>query len=60
MDFYYGGLKDSIKDEISKSNKSDTLDELIKKTICIDKRFYKQCFEYENREYSYCSNSQQY
>ena len=40
-DQYYKGLKDAIKDEIARSDRPDTLYEMIALAIKIDNRYYK-------------------
>ena len=46
-DQYYKGLKDIIKDEIARSNRLETLYEIIALTIKINNYYYKYQFEYK-------------
>lgn len=42
---YYSGLKDTIKDELSRGEQPDTLSELIDKVITIDERLFERQME---------------
>jgi hypothetical protein len=42
---YYRGLKDSVKDELIKEDKSDTLKEMIDDAVKIDNRLYERALE---------------
>ena len=44
-DQYYKGLKDSIKDEITYSDRLESLYEMIALTIKIDNRYYERQLE---------------
>jgi hypothetical protein len=45
MDQYYVGLKDNIKDELTRRDKPDSLEELITEAVEIDNRFYERSLE---------------
>ena len=42
IDQFYKSLKDYIKDKLAYIDKLDTLEELIKLAICINRRLYKR------------------
>jgi hypothetical protein len=42
---FYVGLKDTIKDEVARSDKPDDLQELIALTVKIDNRMYERSLE---------------
>ena len=42
---FYIGLKDTVKDEVARSDKPDDLQELIALVVKIDNRIYKQSLE---------------
>jgi hypothetical protein len=42
---YYRGLKDSVKDEISRSDKPDDLNDMIQMAVKIDNRLYERTLE---------------
>ena len=48
MAVYYDGLKDTVKDKISR-NRPDTLRETIKDSITIDNRIYDRMLEKKGR-----------
>jgi len=52
---YYQGLKNPVKDEISQSDKPETLLEMIQLAIKIDNRIYKRRLEKKGvYSYNYC------
>ena len=57
MDFYYGGLKDSIKDEIARDDPAENLNELIDRAIRIDERFFERRLERGHIGAGYKANS---
>ena len=48
---YYKGLKDFIKDEISRSERPSTLVKMIEKSVIIDNRVYKRFMEKSQKSY---------
>ena len=48
---YYKGLKDFIKDEISRSERPSTLAKMIKKSVIINNRVYKRSMEKSQKNY---------
>ena len=46
---FYHGLKDSVKDELTRTEKADDLAELIEKAIILDNRWYERNMERRNR-----------
>lgn len=45
LTMYYGGLKDSIKNELARSERPDNLSELIERVISLDERFFERQME---------------
>ena len=48
---YYKGLKDFVKDEISRSERPSTLAKMIEKSVIIDNRVYKRSMEKSQKNY---------
>jgi hypothetical protein len=42
---YYVGLKDFVKDELTRIDKPDTLQDIIENAVKINNRFYKRSLE---------------
>jgi hypothetical protein len=53
---YYRGLKDTVKDEIARSDRPDDLEDTIKIAIRIDNRIYKQVLEKKGSYMPFKSN----
>ena len=48
---YYKGLKDFVKDEISRSERPSTLAKMIEKSVIIDNRVYERSMEKSQKNY---------
>ncbi|TKA44817.1 hypothetical protein B0A49_13660, partial [Cryomyces minteri] len=56
---YYSGLRDSIKDELSRSERPASLDDLIDRVITIDERFFERRMERGKQGSTYQPRNQQ-
>lgn len=57
---YYSGLRDSIKDELSRSERPANLDDLIDRVITIDERFFERRMERGKTGSTYQPRNQQH
>ena len=53
---YYNGLKENIKDEISRGTEPDDINELIERVITLDERFFERSLEKGRGNFQYKGN----